>query len=91
MVMSEIEIIRNLNLSDPKWDRILSDYLSGLNRFDLIKIFMKKGNLIWIEDLQEKVTQLSFSLKPHEDISYLQKSFCARVCAIRNQEASDIS
>lgn len=77
-------ILKSSQLTDKEIDRVWSDYLRGLNRFELIKTGMtntKKFN--WIGNLKKEFSQLSFDFKPQEEISYLFKLFHYRISNIQ--------
>ena len=79
-------IITRSELTHEEMDRIWADYLKGLNRFELIKIFSSNSDTLgWIEDLKGSRGQLSFNFEPTENISSMTGSFASRAHAIRSR------
>ena len=79
-------IITRSEFTHAEMDRIWADYLKGLNRFELIKIFSSTSDTLgWIEDLKKNRTQLSFNFEPTKDISSMTGSFASRVNAIQTR------
>ena len=79
-------IITRSELTHEEMDRIWADYLKGLNRFELIKIFSSTSDTLgWIEGLKGSRGQLSFNFEPTKDISSMTGSFASRVHAIRTR------
>jgi hypothetical protein len=81
------ETLNYFQLPDKGVNGILSDYLKGLGRFDLIKI-LSLNNIKpnWIENSRKLDVQLSFDFKPQGIISRANNSFFSRVVAIKKQE-----
>ena len=84
------DIIRDPYVGEEDIERVWSDYLRGLDRYELVRAFTSdSGRFDWIEDLKKGISrQTSFNFKYSKKTSCSEKPFYNRLRAIRNQIAS---
>ena len=79
------EILRISNLDHGELDRVWSDYLNSLNRFELILVLNAVSAApLWMEDLKTKEAQLSLNFRAPDCVSQARSEFRPRVKAIQH-------